>query len=873
MVITSEGAVGRRGAGLPLLVLPIPRSADRTRAPGRPSSRPHVPSAERQAQRLSPKFQALTRAFESHRVDLLTEVAGAEPEQVLVLETVGAVEGFLSAVRRIEGLDFLGEVEEEDLPPDDDFYREDQPDHPLSGTVYLVMTNQRALAELVRLWDRYRANPEASFEYGLNRFRDLFRLLRDIRPWGPEDRLRETGLLEDWRERVAQGQEVLPAEVELWFRSQEEARAVSEQRLEAQIANEGGRVVNRALIEDIGYHALLAQLPIAAVERILGSAGSVQLIRSDQVMFFRPTGQGVWTPPEMEVLPVPPTADVEVEAQLGDAIVALLDGLPLERHADLVDGLLVDDPDDWASDYPARERRHGTAMASLILNGDLNIRRPTLSRPVYVRPVMRPDQRDWNSPRREQIPDDILAVDLIHRAVRRMFEGEGPTEPTAPGVRIINLSLGDPAHPFSSALSAWARLLDWLTWRYDVLIIVSAGNHPSSIDLPVSTTELSSISAQDLQIKALQAIADDGLHRRILAPAESVNAISVGSAHADDSGPFPPNNRREIVISPRVGSPYSGLGLGFRRSVKPDVLMPGGRQLYEAAPNPSNRTTTFWPSYQPRIPPGQQVAVPGGAGILSGRLYWQGTSNAAALATYTAGRLHDVLAELQAESARHALSDELLPVALKALLVHGASWDEGFPILAEALRNRVGNDRFREYACRFLGYGRVEPSRIFGSAPQRATMIGTGMLQRGNAAIFSVPLPPSLSGQREWRRLTITLAWFTPINSRDRRYRRARLWFEPPRQELLVNRREADWRAVRRGTVQHEILEGRQATAYADEDTLSVKINCAEYAGALSEEIPYALAVSLEVAPELGLPIFQEIRDKVRALVQVAATS
>ena len=165
-------------------MLPIPRSADRTRSPGRPGSRPHVPSPERQAQRLSPKFEALARAFESHRVDLHTEIAGAEPEQVLVLETIDAIEGFLSAVRRIEGLDFLGEFEEEDLPPDDDFYRENHPDRLLSGTVYLVMTNQRALAELVRLWDRYRTDPEASFEYGLNRFRNLFRLLRDIRPGG-----------------------------------------------------------------------------------------------------------------------------------------------------------------------------------------------------------------------------------------------------------------------------------------------------------------------------------------------------------------------------------------------------------------------------------------------------------------------------------------------------------------------------------------------------------------------------------------------------------------------------------------------------------------------------------------------------------------
>ena len=261
MVITSEGPAGGGEVGLPLLVLPTPRSADRPRLRGRPGPQLRVPSPERQAERLSPRFQTLARSFDARRADLQTQIVGAEPEQVLVLETIDAVDGFISAVSRIEGLDFLGEIEEEDLPPDDDFYREDDPEHLLPGTLYLVMTNQRALTELLSLWDRYKADPQQSFEYGLNRFRRLFRLLTDIRPWGPEDRLRETGLVEDWRQRVAHGQEVLPTEVELWFRSDEEARIIGEQSVQALITSEGGRVVNRAAIEDIRYHAVLVLQP------------------------------------------------------------------------------------------------------------------------------------------------------------------------------------------------------------------------------------------------------------------------------------------------------------------------------------------------------------------------------------------------------------------------------------------------------------------------------------------------------------------------------------------------------------------------------------------------------------------------------------
>jgi len=43
----------------------------------------------------------------------------------------------------------------------------------------------------------------------------------------------------------------------------------------------------------------------------------------------------------------------------------------LEHHKCLENRLIIDDPEAWAAEYPASERVHGTAMASLILHGDL----------------------------------------------------------------------------------------------------------------------------------------------------------------------------------------------------------------------------------------------------------------------------------------------------------------------------------------------------------------------------------------------------------------------------------------------------------------------------------------------------------------------
>jgi len=89
-------------------------------------------------------------------------------------------------------------------------------------------------------------------------------------------------------------------------------------------------------------------------------------------------------------------------------------------------------------------------------------------------------------------------------------------------------------------------------------------------------------------------------------------------------------------------------------------------------------------------------------------------------------------------------------------------------------------------------------------------------------------------------------------------------------QLLGVVRQEADWRGVRRGTVQHEIFEGDRAAVFRDGDALALQVNCTSEIGGLDVEVRYALVVTLEVAPELAIPLYDEIRAKIRARVAVA---
>lgn len=62
---------------------------------------------------------------------------------------------------------------------------------------------------------------------------------------------------------------------------------------------------------------------------------------------------------------------------------------------------------------------------------------------------------------------------------------------------------------------------------------------------------------------------------------KSINALTVGALHADDAGAVGlPSHVLDVLGGSRLPSVVSALGRGVRRAVKPDILAPGGRQLF-----------------------------------------------------------------------------------------------------------------------------------------------------------------------------------------------------------------------------------------------------------------------------------------------------
>ncbi len=852
----------------PLLIFPEHSETRRSKLSGGGGT-PNLPEPSRQSSRLKPKFDSVQHAFDRQRVTLQDNPLGIEPEQVLVLEIVGSIADFIRAVSHIDGLELLGEFDVDEIEAAYGFGDESDSPSALKGQFFLVMTDQRALRKIRSLFDDWCDDPSIRFPDGFGKFKNMFRQLYDIRPWDANDRFYGTGVIDDWNEMLAYGEQRVYMTVELWHTPGGDRQSVRSTNVSDIIIRLGGTILHTSVIPEIDYHAILAEIPAERARLLLDEAISAgaDLVECQDVMYVRSAGQCA-VPVQIEEALVSAehsTRDDMSQLPAGDPIVAVFDGLPLAGHQ-LIDGrVVIDDPDDYERGYSVSNRYHGTAITSLICHGDLNEGNMALSRPVYVRPIMQP-HTSFNGEAVEQIPNNVLAVDLIWRAVRRLFEPEGEFPAVAPGIRVINLSVCDRSRQFNRGMSPLAKLIDWLSSQYNVLFVVSAGNHIHDLPLEIPRDKVSEQSPETFQRAVLRAIARDTRNRPLLSPGETVNGLTLGSAHADASPSPPLSNHWVDPLHTGLPSVVSAHGPGYRASIKPDVLAAGGKQLlYEkiVADETSAAVLEVRPS---TLPPGQLAAVPS---VQTGQLdrvgYFRGTSNAAALASRGAGMIFESIDQLR-ERGGADIDFAYDSVLMKALLVHSADWLDLFSTYDKDIRD-LSRGKFKNYISRFVGYGQMALQRSLVCTDHRVTAIGYGDLTDGVKHKFEFPLPPSLSGTRLKRRLKITLAWFTPINIRNLNYRIAHLWFEASNEFAKNKRICADLRATRRGTVQHEVFEGTQALEFQDGERIAIEINCRSDAGDIVTPIRYGIAVTLDVADEIDVSIYQEVQDRLAVRV------
>lgn len=530
------------------------------------------PNPGRQTTRIEPQFRKLVSAFEAQRAKMGVGIPDeVDPNLVIVFDLAGSVKDFCNAINRIEGLEFLSEFIGDDTEPDDDFYTKDKEgcktDAPVLHSLYLAMSNMAAIEELLQLFEKWKSDPKVTLDWGLSKFKEMFQQLVAIRHWGPQDRIQETGLYEEWKERlevIGNSQSFVQVEVELWYRQDKIKQIKAEEIVRNNVSNVAGKVISRALIPEINYHALLVELPIQQVELFLAKgAESVQLLTVDEIMFvspYRPMALG-WQDNDSIADDdlIRGIALNEGERVQGKPRVALLDGLPVSNHGALRGRLIIDDPDDLEDHYPVIKRQHGTEMASLIIHGDLNEPDAPLDRPLYVRPIMESVEGIGCA---EQVISNVLFPDLLIRTVRRIIEGDGDSEAVAPSVRIINLSIGDPARVLIRRMSPGGRVLDWLAVNYNLLFIVSAGNH-NEIPITIPIEDASNI--ESARTAAVQATFNNSLLLGILSPGDAINALTIGATHNDKADAIDVPDTVLDITRANFPAHYSGRGPGINR--------------------------------------------------------------------------------------------------------------------------------------------------------------------------------------------------------------------------------------------------------------------------------------------------------------------
>lgn len=796
-------------------------------------------------------------------MSLQEAVDGSAVEQVIVLDVVGSIEDFYKTVRR-SGLHWLIEIDGDDAAPNEDFRLAEDAQADVPRKLFLVLADQTAIGQVLSLWRHFKETGKAAFKRGLTQWFHVFEKLSDVRLWDIRDRI-EPETRSYWLERVGAGDATIRTEIELWYSDSDQKNVEWANGLRALLGNSGGVVVDTTEIGAIRYHAFLADLPAETVQSILNDEESPLAVAA-QVMYYRPQFR------TMTDIGAAGTMNFQQERPVpqADPVVAVMDGVPLQNHTLLGQRILLDDPHDLQGRAPAVDRVHGTSMASLVLHGDLNGQSPTIGSRVVVHPILIPDPHADGSPRAEISPPDRLLLDVIHTGVKRLIKGEGGQPAIAPSVRVINLCIGDVKREFVRSMSPLARLLDWLAWKYRLLFVVPTGNLVSlgnGLELDVPRAEFEALSAEERAAAALDAIERDTQFRRLLSPAETVNALTVGGVYADGSTFRAPADRFEL-FSEAWPCPEGRHGPGFLRGIKPDIVAPSGRRLFHEKLGNAHPNATLIPVNVATAPGILSAAPSFEAGDLSRAKYSSGTSNAAALVSHATAHAHDAARRLrETDHGAMALHARFDAVLLKALAVHSCCWPDS-AALQQALACANANERKRRMS-RLFGYGTLDIDRVRGCTDERATLIAVGDIAPEEGWQYRVPLPATLVGKKEWRRIIVTLAWLSPINPQHHDYRRALVWFTCDRSLLKVNAAGADHHAVRRGTVQHDVWEGERAAVYPDGAELKILVSCAEDAGAVAESIPYALCVSIEVAPGIQLPVYEEVAARVRVPLRV----
>ena len=779
--------------------------------------------------------------------------------------------GDFARAARLVGLEVLSEIE---LDDDYDLPGDLIADYPgvASPTLYATMPTQEAFNRLLMLWRRYQQDRDA--ERGFAPWWRLFEMLAELRPWGPEDRLSAADRTELENRLPFDDDAEVKLELEHWPTQRLDKLGQWRRETEARVNALGGHVIDRSAIHEDSfvYDAMLVGLAAGSVRAMLDNPSAPDgLATLDGLQFVLP--QTITQSPPAHSQPSDvDREDLEDFDPSSPFRALLLDGTPIAGHRSLDGGIAIEDVHDLVDRSLVATRRHATAMASLILRGDLEADgHPVLDSRLLAIPLLVDSEDGATS------PDDRLFVDLVHTALQRAFRGDDPLVPNA---FVVNFSIGVHGSHFAGRISSLARLLDWWSSEAGILFVVSAGNVQQDLQIPGMTVGgFESLSLPERQEHVRAAQRRQRYERTLLAPSEALNVLTIGAASVDlapahmDAAPGTIEVQSDGNALPAISS---ALGLGPFRSIKPDLIGIGGHQEVLAV---SAGDDLRLRAVSRSVRTGLTVAT---AGIgVSPRSRSRGTSCAAALVTRSLLNAAVTLTEEGGPYEGIELSRNDLALLTRVLAINASRWPDAAKALYAA-ENATQSGRFQQAAeevARHFGYGFLDAELMREAPLHGVTLVGLGQIRKDRGTIFDMPLPSSLSGDRVHRSMLVSLTWFSPVEPARAKYRLAALEAIAADGDVLEDDAEdKDWNLamkseppavalLKRGTAWSRRLVHKRlhAPAYGDGATLPIRVQCRDASGGGLDpdlDISFAIAVTLEVAATAEYDVREEIRDQ-----------
>lgn len=549
---------------------------------------------------------------------------------------------------------------------------------------------------------------------------------------------------------------------------------------------------------------------------------------------------------EVAEIDLPPEPDLLAAQHIDDALGDLPDLEDLDEDAPLI-GII----DSGINDHPliediivgsiaipetlgtADDHGHGTFVGGIATFGDLRaqlgagelVRRARLCSAKVI-------DHTGNFPNRRLTPK------LMREAITGLHEQFG--------CRIFVISLGDRTKVIEGGkVGPWAQTLDELVRELDVVIIVAAGNRQPRRGMRVEE------AVTDYPGYLLEP------ENRLCEPAGGMNIVTVGAvAHGNGLSARAADNVGVRPITEALEpAPFSRAGPGVRGAIKPDFTDVGGTLIYD----------------------GPTAALQGGevrpeAGVMSlhfrpvDRLFAarSGTSHAAPLVAFKASQILARFPEASANLVRALLASSSVtpPEATRRLALLG--------------------DAAERALC---GHGLVDAERAAFSDDSRVILYAEDDLAIDHFAVYQIPIPELFQTERGRRTIRVSLAYDPPVRHSRLDYNGVSMGFrlirgcEPDMIFEHFRKRTVDegpfpdmaarynCKLLPSSTIREKsslqtasVSFSRNIRGYGDNYYLVVR--CA--GGWAGDEGRQSFAVTVEIAHEAELPLYERLRQRIR---------